>query len=285
MKLFIFLLLFSPYLNSAEHGLLPSVEKRSWYYFKNFFYKKVDKAQFIQKLREDRLQDLDKYAKLINAEELVSPDSSKPPRKNRGEFFSLDKNGIAIFRLDFLVKGTAKRVEGKLLENINTKISRIVLDLRGSPGGHVDEAVDILSLFMRKRFLFKQVKRSGIKPKEYYSSKKKYFNPKTPITVLIDKKTGSASELIAMVFKHYGRGYLFGETTYGKGVVQSTFQVGKSFYIRFTTAQSIGPRNFIIHDTGISPDYTVDQIAKDGFSDSSFLKNVLSWISEKNLKQ
>lgn len=127
----------------------------------------------------------------------------------------------------------------RLVENEGMK--DLVLDLRGNPGGYLQEAVNILSqLFKEKGKLLVYTKGNKQKKIEYTSTGKSFF-PIRKVAVLVDEASASASEILAGAIQDLDRGILIGSPTYGKGLVQEHFNLKNGSGIRLTIANYYTP--------------------------------------------
>ena len=133
-------------------------------------------------------------------------------------------------------------------------MEKLILDLRNNPGGLVDEAVEIAGMFVEEGITI-------VYTMDKYENKEEYKSEgggeKIPLVVLTNQGSASASEILTAVFKEYGIGYQIGEKTYGKGVVQSVFNVGEEQILSVTIARYYTPNGECIHEKGIEPDKTI----------------------------
>lgn len=132
----------------------------------------------------------------------------------------------------------------------------LIVDLRDNPGGLLNSVCDILNSFMPEGILVYTEDKNGDR-NEYFSEGE---TPITiPLTVLINENSASASEIFAGAVKDYGVGTLVGTTTYGKGIVQKTFNLTDGSVVKLTVSSYYTPKGVNIHGTGIEPDITVEQ--------------------------
>ena len=118
---------------------------------------------------------------------------------------------------------------------------QLVLDLRGNPGGLLDQAIDVASEFIPQGLVV-----VSVKGRTEYSDQKVYKStgaePATvPLVVLINRNTASASEIVAGAIQDHGRGLIVGETSFGKGLVQRIFQLPFNTGLTLTTARYYTP--------------------------------------------
>ncbi len=148
-------------------------------------------------------------------------------------------------------------------------ISSIILDLRGNPGGLLDEAVDISRLFIPEGPIV-HVKYRGDNMVTYYSNLKK---PKYKLVVLVDKNSASASEIFAGAVQDRKAGTVIGTPTYGKGTVQQIISLPRGGDgMKLTIAQYLTPNKRNIDGKGITPDIIVEN--KDGEKDIPLQKAI-----------
>lgn len=135
---------------------------------------------------------------------------------------------------------------------------KIVLDLRGNPGGYVTTAQDVASEFVREGVLFWQEDSKGNQTATRASGDGAATDPSIELVVLIDRGSASASEIVAGALQDLGRATLIGETTFGKGTVQQWQTLeGDNGGFRLTVAKWLTPDKRWIHHRGIVPDVAV----------------------------
>jgi carboxyl-terminal processing protease len=130
----------------------------------------------------------------------------------------------------------------------------LVLDLRHNPGGLIDSAVNVAGHFLPPKTAV--VSTEGRLPSQsrvYLSQENAKVRPKYPIAVLINWGSASGSEIVAGALKDLKRAILVGETTFGKGSVQSVIQLQDGSAMRLTTAKYYTPSKQVIHERGVTP--------------------------------
>jgi carboxyl-terminal processing protease len=134
------------------------------------------------------------------------------------------------------------------------QVDAIILDLRSNGGGLLDQAVDVASIFIPEGKII--VSTEGLHSPEqvYEATGGAYLD--IPVYVLTDPYTASASEIVAGALQDYARATLIGETTFGKGLVQSIEPLSNGGALKATTAVYLTPKDRDINKTGISPDVT-----------------------------
>lgn len=143
-----------------------------------------------------------------------------------------------------------------ILNDLQSKgMKGLVLDLRQNPGGLLNQAVAISSLFVPEgKVLFKVEDRDG-NIEEVKSEQKE--NPDIPLVVIIDKGSASASEILAGAVSESANVPLVGEKSFGKGTVQRAQDFSDGSNMKYTTEKWLTPEGNWIHEKGIVPDYEV----------------------------
>ena len=162
---------------------------------------------------------------------------------------------IAKVQITSFSSNTAKELVTTLNDLQKKGMKGLVLDLRQNPGGLLDQAVNIASMFVPKgKVIVKEEDRNG-KITEIPSQNA--GNPNLPLVVLIDKGSASASEILAAAVKESAGIPLVGEKSFGKGTVQTTTAFKDGSNIKYTIAKWLTPNGNWIHKKGIEPDVTV----------------------------
>lgn len=143
------------------------------------------------------------------------------------------------------------------IENLGAK--GLILDLRNNPGGLLNITEKIADELVPEGIVVSTKDKDG-KGSEYYADTE---YSKLPIVILVNSNSASASEVLAGALKDYNRAKLVGETTFGKGVVQSIVPLRDGSALKLTTAQYFTPSGVCIQGIGIDPDYEVRLSAED----------------------
>jgi len=149
---------------------------------------------------------------------------------------------------------TAAELSKKLDELEKQGMQAFVLDLRYNPGGLLNSAVDVAGQFLPPKTVV--VSTEGRVPSQshiYPTSENQKQRPRYPMAILINGGSASGSEIVAGALKDLDRAILVGETTFGKGSVQSVIQLQDGSAVRLTTAKYYTPSKRVIHEHGVSP--------------------------------
>ncbi len=150
---------------------------------------------------------------------------------------------------------TAKQVKAEMDTLKAQGAVGYILDLRGNPGGFLDEAVDLGSLFTKKGDTLLYTLDKYDQKTVYPSLGGNYIG--IPLVVMIDGGSASASEVVAGALKDYGAATLVGQKSFGKGIVQMVYDVGQGEGLKVTVSSYYSPNGINIHGTGIVPDVEV----------------------------
>jgi len=140
---------------------------------------------------------------------------------------------------------------------------KLILDLRGNPGGYLEAATDMASWFLPAGEVI--VKEVGINGKEDPFRSKGYniFTDKLKMLILVNSGSASASEILAGALEEHGVARLVGETTFGKGSVQQLFDLTPETSLKVTIAKWLTPKGKWISKGGLKPDVEVKLTEKD----------------------
>ncbi|WP_371432489.1 S41 family peptidase [Novosphingobium sp.] len=154
----------------------------------------------------------------------------------------------------------------------------LILDLRGNPGGLLDEAVSLSDLFLEKGPIVSQRGRYA-RDNEVYNATPGDIAKGVPMIVLIDQGSASASEIVAGAMQDQHRAAIMGERSFGKGSVQTLIPLTRDTALKLTTARYYTPSGRSVQEGGIDPDVRVPQI-----SDPDMRKRALRSYRESDLR-
>ncbi len=172
------------------------------------------------------------------------------------------ENGIGIIEIARFGTDTTDLVEKAAKEMVAAGTKKIVLDMRGNPGGLLDEAVGVSSVWLPKGSTVLEEKRGGETIKTFTTSVSPIFKDVETV-VLINKGSASASEIVAGALKDNGVATLIGETSYGKGSVQQVIELSGGGSLKVTIARWFTPKGKNIDKEGIEPDTKIELTSDD----------------------
>jgi carboxyl-terminal processing protease len=157
-------------------------------------------------------------------------------------------------------RDTGRELRAKL-KTINAQsLDGVIIDLRNNPGGYLDQAVDVASVFISSGTIVSEVDRTG-KQKSFEVNGNAFLADK-PIVVLVNGGSASASEIVAGALQDTGRATIVGTQTFGKGTVQDYQTLRDGSSLKLTIAKWLTPKGRSISEHGITPD-TIVEMPKD----------------------
>ncbi|MFP4508464.1 MAG: S41 family peptidase [Candidatus Acetothermia bacterium] len=179
---------------------------------------------------------------------------------------------IAVLDVNLFNRKTPEELEERLKDLEKRKgLAGYILDLRNNSGGLLNSALSVASKFVDEGLITEL--ESPDDNKEYESSGNDL--PNLPLAVLIDEGTASASELVAAAVRGNGVGVLVGRNSFGKGLVQTTHDVGGGLKVKISSSRYLTPNGKGIPDDGLKPDIEVSNWRED-------LGTAVRWIEEQS---
>ena len=181
----------------------------------------------------------------------------KVPSVKDAKMLDQSKTGnfkIGYVRITQFNEPTAQELSQKLDELQAQGMQALVMDLRFNPGGLLTSAVDVCGLFVPAKTMVVYTEgRGASQRREYYTDRGAKQHSNFPMVILVNGGSASGSEIVAGALKDLNRAILIGETTFGKGSVQSVIQLPDGSALRLTTAKYYTPGKQMIHEKGITP--------------------------------
>jgi carboxyl-terminal processing protease len=169
------------------------------------------------------------------------------------------KDGIFVLQLSEFTANSPDLFRNGLREFVQSGDTKLVLDLRGNPGGYLEAAVEIASWYLPSGDVVVTEDYDGHQQAVVHRSYGyDIFNKNLKMVILVDGGTASASEILASALRSYGVAKLVGVNTFGKGVVQQLFDITPDTSLKITVARWLTPDGTQIPHTGITPDIKVD---------------------------
>ncbi|RXQ95040.1 S41 family peptidase [Ancylomarina salipaludis] len=147
------------------------------------------------------------------------------------------KDSIGYINLNQFTNKAAGEVRNALRELEEQHAKSVILDLRGNPGGLLDQAVDIVNLFVAKGESIVSTKGKVSQWDKDYKAEKVPVDTQIPIAVLVSRGSASASEIVSGAIQDLDRGIVVGQRTFGKGLVQTTRNLSYNSKLKVTTAK------------------------------------------------
>ena len=146
-------------------------------------------------------------------------------------------DSVGYVQLNGYTENTARDVRRAVVELKQQGARRLVLDLRGNPGGLMDQAVDVVNLFLPRGKEVLSTRGKIAERNTTFKTKSEPLDTEIPLVVLVDFGTASAAEITAGALQDYDRAVIVGRRTYGKGLVQETRQLPYGGILKLTTSK------------------------------------------------
>jgi carboxyl-terminal processing protease len=179
---------------------------------------------------------------------------------------------VSYLRLAEFSEIAGDQFDQALQEVIDAGVKRIILDLRDNPGGYLSTALQIASEFIPDGVVYMEETSDGRRTETSASGGGLATDPSIKLVVLINKGSASASEILAGALRDRGRATLVGETTFGKGVVQTFIDLKDGSGLKLTIAKWLTPNGTWVNKVGLAPDYPIATPATPGESDPALEK-------------
>ncbi len=186
-------------------------------------------------------------------------------------------DGIAHLRVSAFNQQTAQTLAG-LLEQAHRatggQLSGVILDLRGNPGGLLDQSVEVASLFLEGGSVTSTVGRAPESMQSFSASR--HGVERLPLVVLINGGSASASEIVAAALQDAGRAILVGTASYGKGTVQNVQRLPNDGELTITWARLVAPGGYVLHHHGVVPTVCTAQLTESDEAVTAALRRAAS---------
>ena len=172
-------------------------------------------------------------------------------------YSNLSPDGIGYIRLERFSRTAGDEVREAIQDmKLKGEIKGMVLDVRGNPGGLLESAVDVVSKFVPRGSLIVTTKGRRSETDKQYTSVEEPLLPNTPLVILTDHNSASASEIVTGALQDLDRGLVVGTRTFGKGLVQTIVPLNFDAHLKITTARYYIPSGRSIQE--------IDYMHKDG---------------------
>lgn len=159
--------------------------------------------------------------------------------------FMVDRE-TGYIRLQDFAENTGRELDRALRDLRSKGMRQLLLDLRGNPGGPLDQAIRVANTFLPKGLMIVYTRgRVPNADSDYYATETSAFAD-LPLILLVDRRSASASEIVAGAIQDHDRGLIVGETTFGKALVQSVYRISDGAGLALTTARYYTPSHRLI---------------------------------------
>lgn len=182
---------------------------------------------------------------------------------------ALVQDGVIVIKLPVFQTNTREQILNAVSAT-GTPIQGMIIDVRNNPGGVLESAVDVASLFMRNQVVTQIEGRDGIERVLHTSGAS--LLDEIPVIILQNRYSASAAEVLSSSLQTQKRALVVGETSYGKGSIQSVIPIDNNQAVKLTTAHYLTATGGKIDKIGVKPD-VVFAISQDEMADQSSLMN------------
>lgn len=170
------------------------------------------------------------------------------------------QEGVFVIKLFSFTANSTELFKKALEDFYNSKNDKLIIDLRGNPGGYLDAAIDISSWFLpSQKTVVIEDYGNNKKPKTYRSKGYNLFkNRDLKLVIIINEGSASASEIVTGALQDHNIAKVVGQKSYGKGSVQEVVDITKNTILKVTVAKWLTPNGRSISEKGIDPDYLVE---------------------------
>ncbi len=169
------------------------------------------------------------------------------------------ETGFGYVKLSSFNENAARDVR-QAIEKLEAKgkLKGLIFDLRMNPGGLLDQAVEVTSLFIDEGVVVSTIGKDTSE-KEVRMAKKGDARKELPLVVLVNSSTASAAEIVSAALQDHHRAMILGETTFGKGSVQTIIELGNEMGLKLTVARYYSPNGASIQERGVIPDIVLEE--------------------------
>ena len=168
-------------------------------------------------------------------------------------YYTVFDNGIAYLSLSGFTRDVASEMKAKLVEmKKNHELKGFILDLRGNGGGLLNEAVDIVNLFIPKGKPVVSMRGKAQNASALHATNNAPLDEEIPLAILVDGGSASASEIVSGAIQDYDRGVIIGQRTFGKGLVQNILPLSYNTQMKVTIAKYYIPSGRCIQEIDYS---------------------------------
>ncbi len=183
---------------------------------------------------------------------------------------------VGYVRLYSFNEHATEQLEREIRDLLDEGAQSLILDLRGNPGGLLDQAVGVSDLFLGEGVVVTQRNRKG--DAIVYRSQDGQLAEDVPLVVLIDDMSASASEVVAGALRDRERAILIGQTSFGKGSVQHVYDLKDGSQLHVTVALWFTPNETPIQGEGLHPDIEVEAAEAPSVEDDPYIQAALHYL-------
>lgn len=166
---------------------------------------------------------------------------------------------IGYIKIRNFTKTTSQDLDRFLNDFEERRVQKLILDLRGNPGGLLNQAVEVADRFLDKENLIVYTQGRSEDQNMRFTTHESRKHFRYPMIILVNGGSASASEIVAGALQDMGRAVILGTQTFGKGSVQTIIPLSDGSALRLTTARYYTPSGKVIQENGITPDIVIEE--------------------------
>lgn len=203
--------------------------------------------------------DMDQHIKLVVKRERLKNDTVDV------EVIEVEGTKIGYITVSLFAEKTAEEWKKALDELMKQQVEALIIDVRDNPGGYLHSVAQMMSMFEQKETIFAYMQNHDGATEPLKTKVMEQFEPyakwlrNTPVTILQNEGSASASEVFAGALQDWKRAVLVGVTSFGKGTVQQTWDLQNGGEVKLSTNKWLTPSKRWVHEVGIVPDIEVTQ--------------------------
>jgi carboxyl-terminal processing protease len=183
--------------------------------------------------------------------------------------YAITFDDVGYLPLDNFNESSTRDISAAIRNFQAQKVKGVILDLRGNPGGYLEQALSISNLFLPQGVEIASVRGRGTEPQRY-SARERPIAPDLPILILIDQYSASAAEIVAGALQDHDRALILGTTSFGKGLVQTVYNLDGGYALKMTTGKWYTPVGRSIQkDRKLLPDGQYVEVHPDSLESDS----------------
>ncbi|MCF8720691.1 S41 family peptidase [Nitrospina gracilis] len=198
---------------------------------------------------------------------------------------------IGYIKIRNFTKTTSQDLDRFLNDFEERRVQKLILDLRGNPGGLLNQAVEVADRFLDKENLIVYTQGRSEDQNMRFTTHESRKHFRYPMIILVNGGSASASEIVAGALQDMGRAVILGTQTFGKGSVQTIIPLSDGSALRLTTARYYTPSGKVIQENGITPDIVIEEepVENEGSAEKTEAEKekdeIRRFLREKDLKQ
>lgn len=242
-----------------------------FYNIRKNYYKDMDIKRLVELSIRSVMESLDKESSLKKIEPSSLDFIRGLDRDNTIDDHKIINERVGYIKIRYFGRRTKEDFK-KIINDFSAKnIEGLIIDLRGNPGGSLEEAMQIMQYFVPNGNLLASVS-ARHQQKSYFADTDEKWE--YPLAILINENTASSAEVFAASLRYYKRAELIGKSTYGKTSIQQPYPLNSEYTLFLTIGECLLPDGKTVDDSGIKPDHNAEDEAEQMAKALAILENI-----------